>query len=408
MSSNIKQALIERFVRYAKIDTESAYGTNRYPSTEKQLDLLRLLRDELQALGASEVEMDGYVMASLPATPGREQDPIIGLIAHVDTSPDLTGKDVKPQIIERYEGGDIPLGTSGYTLSPKDFPDLQAVVGHQLITTDGTTLLGADDKAGVAEIMVLAEYLLTHPEVPHGKIRIAFTADEEIGAGVDYFDVQHFGADYAYTMDGSREGELEYECFNAASAHIIAHGRNVHPGYAKDKMINAFQVLINLHNSLPEGERPEATEGYQGFFHLTQLSGSVDQAEAHYIIRDHSRELFEERKATLQRLVRLINAELGQNVLELKLNDQYYNMREQIEPHMHIVERAASAMLAVGVTPIIRPIRGGTDGARLSYMGLPCPNIFAGGMNFHGRYEYVSVDTMERAVLMLIQLVSMK
>lgn len=403
IAHDVRQSLLERFVRYVQIDTQSAYDSDTYPSTARQLDLLRLLRDELLSLGAQEVEMDayGYVMATLPASPGCEQAPTIGLIAHVDTSPDLSGAGVRPQIIHHYDGGDIALGNSGYVLSPKDFEELSLFIGHDLITTDGTTLLGADDKAGVAEIMTLAEYLLQHPEIRHGRIRIAFTADEEVGAGVDHFDVARFGADFAYTMDGGREGELEYECFNAASARLTARGRNVHPGYAKGKMINALQLLHELHAALPSEECPECTEGYEGFYHLTQLSGSVEQAEAHYIIRDHDRVRFEERKRYLSDQVQQINSRYHAEVLHIEVHDQYYNMRERIEPHMYIVERAAAAMRAVGIEPLIRPIRGGTDGARLSYMGLPCPNLFAGGMNFHGRYEYVSIDSMCRAVEML-------
>lgn len=402
----VREELVERFLRYVAIDTESDPKSRTYPSTEKQLTLLALLRDELTSLGASEVQMDkyGYVTATIPASPGYEGKPVIGLIAHVDTSPDLSGANVRPQLVHSYQGGDIPLGSSGYVLSPRDFPELARVVGHDLITTDGTTLLGADDKAGVAEIMTLVSYLLQHPEVLHGKLRIAFTADEEIGRGVDFFDVQAFGADFAYTLDGSCEGELEYECFNAASAEIRAQGRNVHPGYAKGKMINALQTLIDLHNMLPEGERPERTEGFDGFYHLHELSGGVDSASARYIIRDHSREIFEERKQHLASAVRTFNAELGQEVLSLQIDDQYYNMREKIEPHMQLISLAAEAMQMAGVQPLIRPIRGGTDGARLSFMGLPCPNIFAGGMNFHGRFEYASIQTMSRAVETVVHL----
>lgn len=410
IAQGVEQRLLERFVRYVQIHTTSDPTSSTYPSTERQKVLLELLAQELRVLGLADVEMDewGYVMATIPASQGRESEPTIGLIAHVDTSPDMSGEGVRPQVIKGYQGGDISLGTSGYTLSPNDFPELMQYVGHDLITTDGTTLLGADDKAGVAEIMMLAEWLLTHPEVTHGRIRIAFTADEEIGCGVDHFDVERFGADYAYTIDGSAEGELEYECFNAASAHLIAQGRNVHPGYAKGKMINALQALYDLHALLPEGERPEITEGFDGFYHLTQVCGGVDRAEAHYIVRDHDRELFEKRKHALERAVTTMNARLGQEVLSLELTDQYYNMKAMIEPHMYIVDRAIRAMKLAGVTPFIRPIRGGTDGARLSYMGLPCPNIFAGGMNFHGRYEYASLQTMSRAVETLVHLVSMQ
>lgn len=402
----VREELVERFLRYVAIDTESDPASKTYPSTEKQLTLLSLLRDELLSLGASEVVMDsyGYVTATIPASPGYEGRPVIGLIAHVDTSPDLSGANVRPQVVQNYQGGDIPLGSSGYVLSPQDFPELAKVVGHDLITTDGTTLLGADDKAGVAEIMTLASYLLQHPEALHGRVRIAFTADEEIGRGVDFFDVQAFGADFAYTLDGSCEGELEYECFNAASVEVRAQGRNVHPGYAKGKMINAMQTLIDLHNMLPEGERPERTEGFDGFYHLHELSGGVDSASARYIIRDHSREFFEERKKHLASAVRTLNAELGQEVLSLQIDDQYYNMREKIEPHMQLISLAAEAMQMAGVQPLIRPIRGGTDGARLSFMGLPCPNIFAGGMNFHGRFEYASIQTMSRAVETVVHL----
>lgn len=402
--NSLQDTLVARFLRYVQIDTQSDYSSHSYPSTEKQLRLLSLLKKELEGLGLQEVEMDsyGYVIATLPASKGFESEPTIGFIAHVDTSPDLSGKNVCPQRISDYQGQDIPLGTSGYTLSPQEFPSLNQHLGHELITTDGTTLLGADDKAGIAEIMTCVEYLVTHPEITHGRIRIAFTADEEIGRGVDFFDVKRFGADFAYTVDGGALGELEYECFNAAEAKLTANGRNVHPGYAKGKMINALQALHDLHTLLPEQERPERTEGYQGFFHLTEQTGTVDQATAHYIIRDHSREIFEKRKAQLERAVITTNATLGQEVITLEIKDQYYNMREQIAPHMHIVDRAAKAMLKAGVSPLIQPIRGGTDGARLSYMGLPCPNLFAGGLNFHSRYEYISVETMLKAAETLV------
>lgn len=405
----VQSELEARFLRYVQIDTQSDATSTSYPSTDKQLVLLSLLKDELHSIGASDVLMDayGYVTASIPASEGCEDAPTIGLIAHVDTSPDLSGADVHPQIVRAYAGGDIPLGESGYTLSPRDFPELNAVLGHDLITTDGTTLLGADDKAGVAEIMTIASYLIQHPELRHGKVRIAFTADEEIGRGVDYFDVETFGADYAYTLDGSCEGELEYECFNASSAAVVARGRNVHPGYAKGKMINALQALVDLHNMLPERERPECTEGFEGFYHLTELSGSVDEARSHYIIRDHDRHILEERKRHLEASVRSINAVWGEEVLHLSIQDQYYNMRERIEPHMELINLAAEAMQMAGVSPLIRPIRGGTDGARLSYMGLPCPNLFAGGMNFHGRFEYASLQTMSRAVETVIHLLTL-
>ena len=405
----IREELIERFLRYVQIDTQSDYSSRTYPSTSKQLNLLRLLHDELIELGASEVSMDkyGYVMASVPASAGYEHIPIIGLIAHVDTSPDLSGTDVKPQMINNYDGGEIELGTSGYRLSPKDFPELMNVLGHDLITTDGTTLLGADDKAGVAEIMTIVSYLLKHPEVQHGKVRVAFTADEEIGCGVDFFDVEAFGAQYAYTLDGSSEGELEYECFNASSATLKVQGRNVHPGYAKGKMINALQVLCDVHQALPAHERPEATEGYEGFYHLTKMAGSVDSAEAHYIIRDHDKEKMDERKSTIKAIVTKINEQYGYELIQLELEDQYYNMRDKIMPHYELITLAEEAMKLSGVVPNIRPIRGGTDGARLSYMGLPCPNIFAGGMNFHGRYEYASIQTMTRVVEVMVRLLGL-
>lgn len=408
IQKSVRESLLARFLRYVAIDTQSDYHSTTYPSTDKQLVLLRLLRDELQALGLQEVQIDAYgsVTATIPATPGCEAAPTIGLIAHVDTSPDLSGADVKPQIVDDYDGGDIPLGVSGYKLSPSEFPELQSLVGHTLITTDGTTLLGADDKAGVAEIMTIAEYLTTHPECRHGRVRIAFTADEEIGRGVEHFDVKAFGADFAYTLDGSYEGELEYECFNACSAEVLARGRNVHPGYAKGKMINALEALIALHNLLPERERPEHTEGFNGFYHLTELGGSVEEARCHYIIRDHDRAIFEERKKHLEAAVRTINAQLGREVLSLRLTDQYRNMREYIEPYPELINHAYEAMLQAGVQPLIRPIRGGTDGARLSELGLPCPNIFAGGMNFHGRYEYASLDTMSRVVEVVVYLLA--
>lgn len=403
-----RSELKERFLRYVQIDTQSDYEGKTYPSTARQLTLLSLLRDELLELGLTDATMDehGYVMATLQASSERTSDPTIGFIAHVDTSPDMSGV-VHPQYIEHYDGRDIPLGDSGYTLSPRDFPELTKLKGHDLFTTDGTSLLGADDKAGVAEIMTLISFLLRHPEIPRGTIRIAFTADEEIGAGVDFFDIQRFGADYAYTMDGSSEGELEYECFNAASATVTVRGRNVHPGYAKGKMINALQALHDLHDLLPEGARPEKTIGYEGFYHLTRSEGTVEEALAHYIIRDHDRDLFEQKKAHLIQCIKTINAHHGQEVITLEMSDQYYNMRDVIESHMYIVDRAVQAMQLANVSPMIRPIRGGTDGARLSQRGLPCPNIFAGGMNFHGRYEYASLDTMCRAVLVLIYLASL-
>ncbi len=391
--------LKERFLQYVGFDTQSDESSTTFPSTDKQLVLLRHLAEEMKALGLTEVEMDqhGYVMGTIPATPGCEGAPVIGFISHVDTAPDMSGKDVKPQIIENYDGGDIRLNDQ-LMMYVADFPELAFFKGHTLITTDGTTLLGADDKAGVAEIMTAAEYLMQHPEVKHGKIRIGFTPDEEIGRGVDHFDVARFGAKYAYTMDGSIEGELEYENFNAASAKLTVNGRNIHPGYAKGKMINSLQVLCDLHALLPEAMRPEATAGYEGFFHLIGINGSVEKASASYIILDHDRKLFDEKKELMTAAVAFINKKYGFEVVALELRDQYYNMREMVEPHPEIIEKAMEAMQLAGVTPKVQPIRGGTDGARLSYMGLPCPNLFAGGMNFHGKYEYCSLDSMQRAV----------
>lgn len=409
IAAEVRASLLERFLRYISIDTQSQEESDTYPSTSKQLDLLRLLHTELAELPLERLCLDehGYVMAQIAPSPGLEDAPAIGFIAHVDTSPDLSGANVRPQIIESYTGSSIPLGESGYSLSPEAFPELEELIGHCLITTDGTTLLGADDKAGVAVIMTLATYLTKHPEVRHGRICIGFTPDEEVGRGVDHFDVEAFGARYAYTVDGSVEGELEYENFNAASAKLLLHGRNIHPGYAKGKMINALELWHELHAQLPQNERPEYTEGYEGFYHLIGLEGSVEEATASYIIRDHDRELFEQRKARLEHLVRAMNERYGFAVAELQLQDQYYNMREQIAPHPQLISLAEEAMRRSGVRPLIRPIRGGTDGARLSYMGLPCPNLFTGGANFHGRYEYASLEVMSRSVETLVHLVQL-
>lgn len=403
---NIREKLLERFLRYVSFDTQSDPTSETYPSTAKQLHLLNHLVEELTLLGLQEVEIDehGYVTATIPATAPADGKPVIGLLSHVDTSPEMNGANIRPQVVENYDGSDISLGDSGLKLSVGEFPDMARNIGQTLITTDGTSLLGADDKAGVAEIVTAAEYLLAHPEIEHGKIRIGFTPDEEIGRGVDFFNVDHFGADYAYTMDGSYEGELEYENFNAASAKIVITGRNIHPGYAKDKMINALHIATNLDTSLPIGERPESTEGYEGFFHLVSLQGDVDHAEMEYIIRDHDRSIFERRKEVMSKLVETINSQFHEPVIELTLKDQYYNMREMVEPHPRVIELAKEAMQAVDVTPHVRPIRGGTDGSRLSYMGLPCPNLFTGSANFHGRFEYASLDVMEKATRMIIEL----
>ncbi len=400
--------LKERFLEYVGFDTQSCEESESYPSTRKQLALLNHLADQMRALGLTEVSVDdwGYATGTIPATPGYEKSPVLGLIAHVDTSPDMSGRDVKPQVIARYEGGDIRLNDE-LTMRVEDFPELSNFVGHTLIHTDGTTLLGADDKAGVAEIMTAAEHLLAHPEIPHGKIRLGFTPDEEVGRGVDHFDVAAFGADFAYTVDGGYEGELEYENFNAAGARIRIQGRNVHPGYAKDKMINAIQVAAELNALLPAWERPEHTEGYEGFFHCTAFNGTVEQAEVSYIIRDHDADRFEARKQLMRQSVELLARRYGEGVLTLTLKDQYYNMRRMVEPHPELIGRAVEAMRRAGVEPLVRPIRGGTDGARLSFMGLPCPNLFTGGMNFHGKFEYCSLTTMHKAVQTLLNLVQL-
>ena len=397
--------LKERFLKYVSYDTQSSEQSRTFPSTDKQLVLLRELADEMKALGMTEVTMDahGYVMGTVPATPGCESAPVVGFIAHVDTSPDMSGKDVKPRVIEEYDGCDIALNGQ-LTMRVADFPELEFFKGHTLIHTDGTTLLGADDKAGVAEIMTAAEYLLAHPEVKHGKIRIGFTPDEEVGRGVDFFDVRAFGADFAYTVDGGMEGELEYENFNAASAKIDIQGRNVHPGYAKNKMVNALDVACELQGLLPAAERPQYTEGYEGFYHCVGLNGTVENASVSYIIRDHDAEKFEQKKVFMWAAVDLLKKKYGDQVVTLTLKDQYYNMRKMVEPHPQVIDKALRAMEMAGVNPIVRPIRGGTDGARLSFMGLPCPNLFTGGMNFHGKFEYCSLTTMHKAVQVILNL----
>ena len=400
--------LKERFLKYVGFDTQSDPESEKFPSTEKQLVLLKYLAEEMKALGLTEVEMDryGYVMGTIPATPGYENRPVIGFISHVDTSPDMNGADIHPQIIPDYDGKDIRLN-GNLMMTVKDFPELTFFKGHTLITTDGTSLLGADDKAGIAEILTAAEYLMQHPEVAHGKIRIGFTPDEEVGRGVDFFDVKRFGALFAYTMDGGFEGELEYENFNAAGVKIAIQGRNIHPGYAKDKMLNALQVATEINGMLPAWERPEHTEGYEGFYHLTSIGGGVETASMEYIIRDHSREKFEARKQFMTEVAQFVNRKYGEGVVDLTIKDQYYNMREMVEPHPEVIEKAMEAMKEAGVEPIVRPIRGGTDGARLSYMGLPCPNLFTGGMNFHGKYEYCSLNTMEKAMQTILNLANL-
>ena len=400
-----KERLVERFLRYVAVDTQSDPESETFPSTAKQLTLLNLLLEEMLVMGLADVEIDphGYVTGTIPATPGCEQKPVIGFISHVDTSPDMTGVEIKPQFVYDYDGEDICLNES-LTMRVAEFPELSFFKGHTLITTDGTTLLGADDKAGIAEIMTAAEYLMAHPEIPHGTVRIGFTPDEEVGRGVDFFDVENFGANFAYTVDGGFEGELEYENFNAASAKIAVQGRNIHPGYAKDKMINALQVICEINALLPAAQRPEHTEEYDGFYHLVGMNGTVEQATSEYIIRDHSREKFEAKKSYLQSVVNLLEEKYGKGVISLTVKDQYYNMREMVEPHPEVIGRAEKAMRLAGVVPGVRPIRGGTDGSRLSYMGLPCPNLFTGGMNFHGKFEYCSVDTMCRACKTLVHL----
>ena len=397
--------LKERFLKYVAINTRSDENSETFPSTAVQWDLLNALVEEMKLLGLEDVTIDkyGYAMGTIPATKGKENAPVIGFLAHVDTAPDMSGENVRPRIIESYDGEDIVLNNA-LTMKVAEFPELKRFIGHTLIHTDGTTLLGADDKAGVAEIMTAAEYLMAHPEVEHGKIRIGFTPDEEIGRGVDFFDVKAFGADFAYTMDGGYEGELEYENFNAASAKIAIQGRNVHPGYAKNKMINAIEVACELNNMVPAIERPQYTEGYEGFYHCIGLNGTVENATISYIIRDHDAEKFEQKKVWMWDIVGMLNKKYGQGTLTLTLKDQYYNMRKMVEPHPQVIDNALAAMRDADVEPLVRPIRGGTDGARLSFMGLPCPNIFAGGMNFHGKFEYCSLNSMEKAVKVIINI----
>ncbi len=400
------EKLIERFLKYVTFDTQSNDETGVTPSTPGQMEFVKYLRTELEELGLEEITLDdnGYLFATLPANSDKSL-PVIGFIAHVDTSPDMSGKNVSPRMVENYDGSDIILSQKeNIVLSPKQFPELLLHTGEDLIVTDGTTLLGADDKAGIAEIISAIEYLQAHPEIKHGKIRIGFNPDEEIGAGAHKFDVELFGCDWAYTMDGSEVGELEYENFNAAGAKVIIKGRNVHPGYAKDKMINSIRVANQFAGMLPTDEVPEATRGYEGFYHLIGMQGDVEQTTISYIIRDHDRRKFEERKKKMEEVTARINEEYGAGTATLEMKDQYYNMREKIEPVMHIIDFAFDAMKAVGVEPNVKPIRGGTDGAQLSFKGLPCPNIFAGGLNFHGRYEFVPVQSMEKATQVIVKI----
>ena len=394
-----KQHIIDRFISYVTIDTESDPNSDTTPSTKKQWDLANKLVEDLKTIGMHDVNIDdnAYIMATLPSNVNHEV-PTIGFISHFDTSPDFTAANVTPQIIENYNGKDIILSTEeNIVLSPSYFEDLLLYKGQTLITTDGTTLLGADDKAGICEIISAMEYLIKHPEIKHGKIRIGFTPDEEIGRGAHKFDVDKFGADWAYTMDGSQVGELEYENFNAAGAKVKVNGKIVHPGYAKGKMVNSMHYATEFINALPNRETPELTEGYEGFFHLHSIEGKVEETKLQYIIRDHDRDKFEARKLLVQKIADDMNEKYGKPVIELEIKDQYYNMKEKVEPVMHIVDIAEKAMKQLNIKPLIKPIRGGTDGSQLSYMGLPCPNIFAGGHNFHGRYEYVPVESMIKA-----------
>ena len=400
--------LVERFLRYVSVDTQSNEDSQTQPSTMKQLNLLSMLRDELLAMGV-EATLDeyGYVMARIPSNVDAHV-PAVGFISHVDTSPDASGADIKPQIIHDYDGSAIALkGVDGLYLDPKDFPELLRHKGENLITTDGTTLLGADDKAGVAEIMNAVEYIMTHPEFKHGPICIGFTPDEEIGRGVAKFDVARFGADYAYTMDGGEVGELEFENFNAAAATVTIQGRNVHPGYAKGKMKNAILIGMELNSLLPIEQRPEYTSDYEGFFHIISYKGTVENCTFSYILREHDLDKHEAQKAELRRCVDFINAKYGEGTASVEIRHQYYNMRKQVEPHYHIVEKAIKAMEMEGIKPKVQPIRGGTDGAKLSFMGLPCPNIFAGGLNFHGKFEWVSIQSMEKASKVVLNIISL-
>lgn len=405
----MNERLLNSFIRYAKIDTCSDPSSDTCPSTQKQFNLAKLLEAELKELGLTEVKLDSncYVYATLPANTS-DKYPVIGLIAHMDTSPDVTGENVNPQIINNYDGKDINLGGKGkYILSPKDFPEMKEYIGKTLITTDGETLLGADDKAGIAEIMEVLNHLKDHPEIKHGTIKIGFTPDEEIGRGADKFDVKNFGADFAYTIDGSKEGEIEFENFNAAQAKIKIQGRNVHPGSAKNKMINSIHLGEKLNSLLPLEERPEHTEEYEGFFHLMKFNGTVEETTMEYIIRDHDKNKFEAKKKKISDVIAFLNTQYGKEIISLELRDQYYNMREKIEGVIYIIDLAKKAVSAAGTEPAIIPIRGGTDGARLSYMGLPCPNIFTGGHNAHGRYEFAVLESMEKAVKTILNILNL-
>lgn len=398
--------VVDRFLQYVKFDTQSDELTNMTPSTPGQMIFARHLEGELKSMGLEDITLDdnGYLMATLPANDGKDDTPTVGFIAHLDTSPDMSGRHVSPRIVENYDGCDITLNAEkGVVLSPEQFPELLHYKGQSLIVTDGNTLLGADDKAGIAEIITAVDYLQQHPEIKHGKIRIAFNPDEEIGQGAHKFDVDLFGADWGYTMDGGEIGELEYENFNAAVAKVTFCGRNVHPGYAKHKMLNSIRVANQFAIMLPRWETPEHTEGYEGFYHLVSIEGTVEQTVLTYIIRDHDRDRFERRKKELEHLTRKINNEFP-DCVSIEIKDQYFNMREKIEPVMYIIDIAEQAMRNVDVTPKVQPIRGGTDGAQLSFKGLPCPNIFAGGLNFHGRFEFVPIQSMEKATDVIVEI----
>ncbi|WP_312373062.1 peptidase T [Lachnoclostridium sp.] len=401
--------VLERFLNYVSYHTTSEDDQETVPSTDRQWILAKALEQELKTLGATNVRMSEhcYVYATIPATTTKKV-PALGFVAHMDTAPALTAENAKPRVVKNYDGGDIVLNEAlGIVMSPKQFPKLKNNEGEDLVVTDGTTLLGGDDKAGIAEIMTMAEYLLTHPEIEHGTIQIGFTPDEEVGRGVDFFDVEGFGADFAYTVDGSTLGEIEYENFNAAGAKLRIQGTSIHPGYAKGKMKNAVLLGMEFHQMLPVSENPAYTEGYEGFYHLDKIEGTVDSATLYYIIRDHDKVKFEEKKKLFSRVCEFLNEKYGKDTFSVEIKDNYYNMKEKVEPHMHLVDRAKEAMEALEITPAIVPIRGGTDGARLSFMGLPCPNLCTGGENYHGRYEYVSVNAMEKVVELLIKIIEL-
>lgn len=403
----ITESMLQRFLKYVTFDTESIDDSTTVPTSEGQFTFARYLEEELRAMGLTEITLDdkGYLYATLPANTDKEI-PVIGFISHLDTSPDMSGKDVKPRVVAAYDGGDITLcEKDNIVLTVKDFPEVAAYKGQDLIVTDGHTLLGADDKAGIAEIISAIAYLQAHPEIEHGKVRIAFNPDEEIGRGAHHFNVPLFGCEWAYTVDGGAEGELEFENFNAGSALFTIQGRNVHPGYAKGKMLNALRVATTIVETIPAAESPEQTEGYEGFYHLMSINGGVDKAEVSYIIRDHDKAIFEKRLAYMNEVAEKMNAIYGEGVVSVEVKRQYANMREKVEPMMHIIELARKAMEEAGVTPQIKPIRGGTDGAQLSFMGLPCPNMFAGGINFHSRYEFVSLQVMEKAMMTIVKII---